>query len=323
MSLDTPSRPVPDAPDAQRRQVRRVGRPLERETRRQQLPSRSLLVALVLACVTLMVVDKAGGEDSPVAAARRTAGEVFGPAEAFASAVVAPFASLPGALHTNRQLRDELELQQAENAQLRSQLHAAGYTANRREAAAQLCALAGEAGYALTPARVIAFGSAQSFSDTVTIDAGSDSGLHPDMTVVSGDGLVGRVTSVTSHTATVLLVVDTDSTVGGRVGDSMELGFVHGRGDAGDDGRLDLQLVDRTVVPEKGQEVLTWGSKGGAPYVSGVPIGEVTHVYESLRDTSYRAVIEPYVDFSSLDLVGVVVPSGSKHAVIEADGSCG
>lgn len=322
MSLDTPSRPAPEAPDAQRRPVRRVSRPLEREAR-QHLPSRSLVVALVLACVTLMVVDKAGGDGSPVAAARRTTGEVLGPAEAFVSAVVGPFASLPDALRTNGQLRDQIADLEAEKAGLRTQARSSGYTANRRDAARDLCALAGRVGYALAPARVIAFGPAQSFSDTVTIDAGSDSGLHPDMTVLDGDGLVGRITSVTSHTATVLLAVDSDSTVGGRVGDNMEIGFVHGRGETGDDGRLDLQLADRSVIPQKGQEVFTWGSEGGAPYVAGVPIGEVTHVYESLRDTSYRAVLEPYVDFTSLDLVGVVVPSGSKHAVIEADGSCG
>jgi rod shape-determining protein MreC len=322
MSLDTPSRPAPDAPDAQRRPVRRVGRPLERETR-QSLPSRSLLVALVLACLTLMVIDKAGGDSSPVAAARRSVGEVFGPAEAFASTVIGPFAAVPGLLHTNGQLRDHIDDLEAENARLRSEANTAGYTAHRRESARDLCAVAGGLGYALTPARVIAFGSAQSFSDTVTIDAGSDSGLHPDMTVLNEDGLVGRVTSVTSHTATVLLAVDSDSTVGGRIGENMELGFVRGRGDTGDDGRLELQLADRSVVPQKGESVVTWGSEGGAPYVAGVPIGEITHVYESLRDTSYRAVLKPYVDYTSLDLVGVVVPSGSKHEVIEADGSCG
>jgi rod shape-determining protein MreC len=34
-------------------------------------------------------------------------------------------------------------------------------------------------------------------------------------------------------------------------------------------------------------------------------------------------VIRPYVDFGALDLVGVVVPSGthSDRAVVEADGS--
>ena len=36
----------------------------------------------------------------------------------------------------------------------------------------------------------------------------------------------------------------------------------------------------------------------------------MTAVYASLRESSQRAVIEPFVDFGALDLVGVVVPSG-------------
>jgi rod shape-determining protein MreC len=143
------------------------------------------------------------------------------------------------------------------------------------------------------------------------------------MTVVSGAGLVGRILRVTSTTATVLLVVDADSTVGARVGASMKVGFLHGRGDLGQQARLDLELVDQTYVPEKGETVVTWGSQDGAPYVSGVPVGRVESVYSSLRETTQRAVIEPFVDFSALDLVGVVVPSGttSDRAVIELDGS--
>ena len=142
------------------------------------------------------------------------------------------------------------------------------------------------------------------------------------MTVLNNDGLVGGVLRVTSTTATVLLVIDADSTVGGRVGSSMEMGFLHGRGVLGDEGRLDLELLDETVVPAKHDAVVTWGSDSGAPYVSGVPVGRVTSVYSSLRESTQRAVIEPFVDFGSLDLVGVVVPSGttSDRSVIEADG---
>jgi rod shape-determining protein MreC len=142
------------------------------------------------------------------------------------------------------------------------------------------------------------------------------------MTVLNNDGLVGRILRVTRTTATVLLVVDTESVVGGRVGESMEVGFLHGRGVLGGDGRLDLELVDQSAVPAKGDNVVTWGSDGGAPYVAGIPIGTVTSVYTSLRETSQRAVIDPFVDFASLDLVGVVVPPGthSDRSVIEADG---
>ena len=78
-------------------------------------------------------------------------------------------------------------------------------------------------------------------------------------------------------------------------------------------------------MPSQGESVVTWGSDGAGPYISGVPIGTVTEVYSSLRDSSQRAVIEPYVDFSALDVVGVVVPTGSTsdRAVVEADGSIG
>ena len=53
--------------------------------------------------------------------------------------------------------------------------------------------VAGLGGYTIAPARVIAIGPAQSFSRTVTIDAGTADGVRADMTVLNGDGLVGRV----------------------------------------------------------------------------------------------------------------------------------
>ena len=73
----------------------------------------------------------------------------------------------------------------------------------------------------------------------------------------------------------------------------MEIGFLHGRGALGDDARLDLQLLDQALVPGRGDAVVTWGSRNGAPYVSGIPVGEVTAVYSNVRDSSQRAVVQP------------------------------
>ena len=301
-------------------QVRRTGAPRDAE-RDAGRPSRSLVVALVLACAALMAVDKAGGDGSPLDPVRRVVGEVVGPAQAGVAAAVRPLTSIPDGLRSNGSLRDENRTLAAENEALRQQLAKAGYDDQRIKTLRALQALAGDIGYALVPARVISMDAAQSARSSVVIDAGSDAGLHPDMTVVAGRGLVGRITSVTARTATVLLVVDDSSSVGGRIGDSMELGFVRGHGTLGVDDRLELELADRKVVPKVGQAVVTWGSEGGSPYVAGVPIGTVQKVYESVRETSYRAVITPAVDFTTLDLVGVVVPSGTDGRVIEADGS--
>lgn len=286
-------------------------------------PSRALLVALLLACATMITLDYRGGADSPLEPARRVVGEVIGPVETGAATAVRPFVAIPEWFRSHDDLRGDIQELEAENARLRSEAQTVVYNRNRLEEFDGLTTAAENLGYALVPARVVGLGPSQSFSRTVTIDAGSRAGLRADMTVLNNDGLVGRVLRVTSSTATVLLVVDADSVVGGRVGDSMKVGFLHGRGAIGDAGMLDLELVDDSEVPAKHATVVTWGSQGGAPYVSGIPVGKVTSVYSSLRETSHRAEIEPFVDFGSLDLVGVVVPSGtpSDRSVIEADGS--
>ncbi len=285
-------------------------------------PSRALLVALVLGCASLITLDVQGGDASPLEPARTAVGNVFGPVEAATAAVVRPVAAIPGWFRSRDDLRAELTSLEAENADLRSQVATSGYDRNRLAEYDGLTTASENVGQALVPARVIGIGASQSFSRTVTIDAGSESGLAPDQTVLNNDGLVGRVLRVSRTTATVLLVIDTASVVGGRVGDSMEMGFLRGRGDLGASGKLDLELVDQAEVPAKHDVVVTWGSDGGAPYVSGVPVGRVTTVYSSIRETAQRAVIEPFVDFGALDLVGVVVPSGtpSDRAVVEPDG---
>jgi rod shape-determining protein MreC len=53
--------------------------------------------------------------------------------------------------------------------------------------------------------------------------------------------------------------------------------------------------------------VVTWGSKNGRPYVPGVPIGVITAVRGTTGDLVRSAYLKPFVNFSTLDLVGVVV----------------
>jgi rod shape-determining protein MreC len=286
-------------------------------------PSRSVLVALLLACATLITLDHEGGTNSPIEPVRLAVGEVFGPVENTTAALIRPFTTVPGYFRSKDNLKAELTALEAENAELRRDVQTTDLDRNRLAEYEDLARAATDTGYALVPAHVIALGAGQSFSNTVTIDAGTGSGVHADMTVVNNDGLVGRVVRATRTTATVVLILDIDSVVGGRLGSSMEVGFLHGRGSLGDQGRLDLDLVDDSAVANEGDTVVTWGSEGGAPYVRGIPIGRVTAVFSSPRETSRRAVIEPFVDFTSLDLVGVVVPAGTRsdRALVNAEGS--
>jgi len=275
-------------------------------------PSRAVLGLLLLAGFTVITLDVRGGEDSPIEPLRSAAGDAFGPVEEVTAAVVRPFQAVPAFFTTTGSLREDLEQLEAENASLRGQLATTVVDRNRAAELDGLLESSSRTGYALVPSRVIAMGPAQAFSRTVTIDAGTSSGVYPDLTVLNNDGLVGRVIRADRGTATVLLIVDAESVVGGRLGSSMEVGFLRGRGKAGNEGRLDLDLVDNAVTPGQGDILVTWGSKNDAPYVSGVPIGRVTAVYSSPRQLSKQAIIDPLVDFSSLDLVGVVVDGDAE-----------
>jgi rod shape-determining protein MreC len=274
--------------------------------------SRSLFAVLVLASLTAITVDYQRADDSPLQPTRDALGTLLGPVQEATAVVARPLQEVPGFFESNKSLRDDLTRLQAENANLRSQLATTSEVRYRAAELDGLLAASKSSDLALVPARVVTMGPRQSFSRTVTIDAGTSSGVHPDMTVLNNDGLVGRVIRATKGSATVLLLVDQESVVGARLGSNAEVGFLRGRGTMDGDGRLDLDLVDNVETPGKDDVVVTFGSRNGAPYVSGIPIGTVEAVFSSPREQAKHAVIDPFVDFSSLDLVGVVVTADTE-----------
>jgi rod shape-determining protein MreC len=273
--------------------------------------SRAVLGLLLLACATLITLDSRSAPDhSPVEPLRTAVAAVLGPVEDGAAAAFRPVTDLPKHFSDVDSLRRENAALQAANDALTQQLTLSQPDAERAAEVSALSHLADTSDFTLVKAQVIAMGSAQSFSRTVTIDAGTSQGVVPDLTVMNADGLVGRVISANRTTATVLLIIDAKSTVGGRLGDSMELGFLDGEGDLSSGGSLQMSLVDHRVDPRPGDVVVSWGSRHHAPYVAGVPIGRVTSVRSSPAELTQTATIAPYVDFSSLDLVAVVTAGG-------------
>lgn len=269
--------------------------------------SRTVIGLLLAASVGLIAVDGVGGDTSPLEPARAAVGSVIGPVESGATNAVRPVREALAYFSVNDDLRADVAKLSAQNSELRSRVEQVPLDRNRLAELDGLTRTANQTGYALVAARVVGIGPMQSFSRTVTIDAGTSSGIHEDMTVLNNDGLVGRVLSATRTTADVLLIVDTESVVGGRLGSDLEIGFLRGRGVTDDRGRLALDLVDHSVTPAQGDVVVTWGSQDAAPYVAGIPIGTIESVYSTPRELAKHAVVDPFVDFTSLDVVGVVV----------------
>jgi rod shape-determining protein MreC len=195
---------------------------------------------------------------------------------------------------------------QREVVQLRGELSQARLSKTEAAQLQQLLQLAGRGRYRIVAATVIAAGPA--YENTVTIDAGSADGLKPDETVLNGLGLVGTVTAVSGHTATVLLDTDAASTVGVRIAGTGEIGAVTGLGHSqSGPAALRLQVFDANAVLVPGQQLVTFGSVGGRPYVPGVPVGVITQVVASASALTKIAYVRPYADDGALGVVGVVI----------------
>ncbi|WP_369778766.1 rod shape-determining protein MreC [Streptomyces sp. R33] len=265
--------------------------------------SRLLLVLLIAIAFALITVDIRAGEESPVDGARQAAAAVFGPVEEGVATAVDPVANAIGAVRDSGERHNRIAVLERENAALKAKLGSDDQTRSRIRELDEMLKRAGAGQYGIKGAEVIAIGAAQGFSWTVTIDAGSKDGIERDMTVLNGDGLVGRVATVGPDTATVVLANDPDFTVGTRLEKTGELGFATGQGDRS----LSVQMLNGKAKVSPGDRLVTFGSRGNKPFVPGVPIGEVVKVDPSRGDLTRTVWVRPFVGFSRLDIVGVVV----------------
>jgi rod shape-determining protein MreC len=265
-----------------------------------------VLGVLLVAALALITIDFRDSSAAPLRDLRQFGGSVFGGAERVVSAATDPvirfFDSRSGTSGGSSQVaalqRQVLRLQ-AELSQ--QQLSKADY-----EQLKQLLGLAGRGGYRIVAANVIASG--QGYAQTVTLDAGSGDGVKPEETVINGQGLVGEVTAVTSQTCTVLLATDATAKVGVELAGSGQIGYVTGPGKSRTAaGLLRLQVFDASAVLKPGNQLVTTASNNDRPYVPGVPVGVISQVQNSRGALTASALVRPYVDFSALGVVGIVV----------------
>ena len=263
--------------------------------------TRIILTVLLTVSLALTTADYLG-ESAPL---RVIGGAVFGTAERAIGSVTGPIvgffergagaagssgrvAALERRLVRLRARLSSEQLSRAEHAQL-----------------VRLLRLSGSGGYRVVAANVIAVG--QGYERTVTLDAGSSDGVRPDETVLNGAGLVGTVTAVSPWTCTVVLATDATAVVGVRLARSGQMGWVTGAGmsRSGPD-LLRLHVLGASNAVAPGQQLVTSASVGGRPYVAGVPVGVVTEIATGPGGLTSTALVRPFVDFSTLEIVGVV-----------------
>lgn len=261
---------------------------------------RLAFVLLLLSAFTLTALDSTNARSGPLAALRNGIDAVFGPVErVLGGAAGSVGRALGGLPRLGRYQSQNTKLSREVDA-LNGRLASLAGLQCQLDQFHQLMHLVDVTGYTTVPARVIAVGPAAGFEWTAVIDAGSADGVRASQTVVTGAGLVGRTTQVSAHTAHVLLLADPEFTVGGTLAQVASIGFAHGNGSR----PMIYSLASNRAPVRKGDVLLTTGSD---TYAAGIPIGTVTAIAPDANAISRSATVVPFVDVSSLDVVGVVV----------------
>jgi rod shape-determining protein MreC len=238
----------------------------------------ALLVALSLILLTAYFGEAAGGG---LHAVQRGFLTVVSPIQDGASRALKPVHDLfgwvgdtLGAKGERDKLRKQVQALQAQEA-----LDAAGAArATELEGLLGLDKQAKLDAYRPVAGRVVSRSPTLWFAH-VGVNRGSSSGVHLDNPVVNGDGLVGKVTTVTPNSAIVTLITDSTSGVSADDAVSRASGIVVPA--VGDPSDLTMQFVQAGDRVHPGDTIVTSGTVAGKAdslFPPDIPIGRVTRV---------------------------------------------
>jgi rod shape-determining protein MreC len=268
----------------------------------------AVLVVLSLVMITVYFRESGGGAMHSI---QNVGSTVLHPFEVAATRVAHPFQDLYNYMRGLIDAKSERDKLQSELDRTRKRLIKLQFAAQENKSLTKsLHYLSGPKfpqDYRPVTAEIISKPPSE-FEQRVIVAAGSADGIQQDAPVVTADGLVGKVTKVASHQAEVTLLTDEDTAVSAVDIDTRAAGM--GRHGHGPGTTLFLDQVPKSAHVVRNNRIVTAGWHQGSLssiYPKGIPIGIVSSASFPSTDLYASVQITPYVDFSSLNSVVVLV----------------
>ena len=194
---------------------------------------------------------------------------------------------------------------ETENAQLQEQVRESQEALQENELLRDLLDLREQRRDFVFESAKVTARSASNWESTLTLSKGSESGVQEGNCVITSTGvLVGVVSEVGSHYATVSTVIDTGMEMGGIITRTNAAGVLEGDFSLMQEGKLRLSYLPDEAQLVTGDEVLTSGR--GDVYPSGLVVGQVEGVFSDASGMNRYAVVVPEVNLDTLVEVFVI-----------------
>jgi rod shape-determining protein MreC len=279
-----------------------------------------VLVVASLAMITAYFRESDSGAMHTV---QDSAATVMQPFQVGADRLVAPFRDAWGYVSDLRTAKSEADKYRKQLESLRAQSFQYADAIHRNRELEALLAYRSSPrfpdDYTSVTAQVIS-DPLNRFRQQIVIAAGHDQGIRRDYPVVVRAGLVGQVTRVTSDTAQVTLITDQQSTVSAQDAETRARGGIRGQG-AGK--LLLLDRVPKQEIVKEGDRIVTSGRRYlelPSLYPANIGVGKVESVTQRDIENFATITVKPFVDFSDLDSVLVLIPKEPVSGLPSDDG---
>jgi rod shape-determining protein MreC len=287
--------------------------------RKQVRRRRAALVTLIVISLVLISVSFSESESGPLHSVQSGVSSALSPIEEGASRALKPARDLVNWFDETFDARGENDELRAQLQDLRQRVveaeSALGENEEFRKALELNAELGLDATYEPVTARVIERSPTVWWS-TVGIDKGSSAGVELNDAVITGDGLVGRISDVQRGTALVEMITDHESAVSARALPDGPQGVVEP--EAGDPDDLLLDFIEGSEQVKQGVTLVTAGWSNGqisSAYPAGIPIGEVTETVTGEQETFQRVHVRPFTDMRDLDWIQVLTGGPERPGV--------
>jgi rod shape-determining protein MreC len=287
--------------------------------RKQVRRRRAVLVALVVASLVLLSISFSEADSGPLHSIQRGVSAVLSPIEEGASRALKPIEDLVNWFDETFDARGENEDLRAEVAELRGEVAAGQSAIGENNHLRKLLELdksnATVAAYKRVTGRVIGRSPTVWYS-TVSVDVGSGEGVEVNDPVITGDGLVGRISETTRGSSQVTLITDHRSAVSATLLPDGPDGVVEP--EVGDPDDLLLDFIDNEEEVKEGQLLVTAGWSNGrisSAYPYGLEIGRVTEATLGEQETFQQVHVQPFADLRDLDYVQVLTGGEDRPGV--------
>jgi rod shape-determining protein MreC len=272
--------------------------------------NRIILIIIILVCVTVVTLYVRESDRGPLHKVQNFFLDMVSPISSAFAKIFRPIKDgivnlfhLPSLSKERADLRKqvaELQRERIETKEMEHQLEELKQLLHYTESQAEFETVAAD----------IIGQSPSNWQRLMIVNRGSSSGVKKYMSVVTEEGLVGRIISVGSRSSVVQLLTDSRSQIGTRDLRSRETGIVEGK----NDNTLRFTPMKEDADLQVGDVVETSGLGGTCP--PGIAVGKITKVQKRSSGLARYVEVKPFVQLSKLDKVVVIITPEPESVIL-------